>query len=76
LRIARVGDWETLHDELSTMERNVRASGSAFYTAPAGKHDDLVMALALSVFGCRRLGRQAARPSRPPRPRISSAAWT
>jgi hypothetical protein len=76
LRIARSGDWEILQQELSTMERAVRASGSAFYSAPAGKHDDLVMALSLVVFGCRRLGSQSARRSRPPRPRVSSAAWT
>jgi hypothetical protein len=76
LRIARAGDWEVLREELSTMERDVRASGSAFYSAPPDKHDDLVMALALCVFGCRRSGRQAARPPRSPRPRISSAAWT
>jgi hypothetical protein len=76
LRIACVGDWEILRDELSTMERNVRASGSAFYSAPPGKHDDLVMALALCVFGCRRLGRQTAPHRRTPRQRIASAAWT
>jgi hypothetical protein len=76
LRIAREGDWPALQAELSTMERTVRASGSAAYAAPSGKHDDLVMALSLAVFGCRRLGRPAARRSLPPRPRISSAAWT
>jgi hypothetical protein len=76
LRIARIGDWEVLQQELSIMERSVRASGSAFYSAPPGKHDDMVMALALCVFGCRRLGRHAPRSSRPPRQRISSAAWT
>jgi hypothetical protein len=76
LRIARTGDWAILQEELATMERTVRASGSASYSAPPGKHDDLVMALALCVFGCRRLGRQAAWRSRPPRQRISSAAWT
>jgi hypothetical protein len=76
LRIARAGDWTTLQQELSTIERNIRASGSAFYSAPSGKHDDLVMALALCVFGCRRLGRQTAPRSRLPRQRISSAAWT
>jgi hypothetical protein len=65
-----------LQQELSVVERTVRASGSASYSAPPGKHDDLVITLALCVFGCRRLGRQAARSSRPPRPRISSAAWT
>jgi hypothetical protein len=76
LRVARAGDWEALREELSTMDRSVRASGSAFYSAPPGKHDDLVMALALCVFGCRRLGRQAAPRSRTSRQRISSAAWT
>ena len=76
LMITASGAWELLQDELSTLERVVRASGSAAYSAPPGKHDDLVMALALSVFGCRRLGRQAVRSSRPPRSHISSAAWT
>ena len=76
LRIAGIGDWEVLHQELSTMERTVRPSGSTFYSAPPGKHDALVMALALCVFGCRTLGRQALRPPRPARRRISSAAWT
>jgi hypothetical protein len=32
LRVARDGDWEILQEELSTMERNVRASGSGFYS--------------------------------------------
>jgi hypothetical protein len=73
LRIAGIGDWEVL---LSTMERTVRPSGSTFYSAPPGKHDALVMAFALCVFGCRTLGRQALRPPRPARRRISSAAWT
>jgi hypothetical protein len=38
------------------MERNVRASGSAFDTTPPGKHDDLVMALALCVFWLPQVG--------------------
>jgi hypothetical protein len=76
LKIAKSGAWEDLQDELSTLERVVRASGSASFSAPSGKHDDLVMALALSVFGCRRLGRHADRRSRLPRSRISSLGWT
>jgi hypothetical protein len=76
LRIARQGDWEMLQGELSIMERTVRASGSTSYSAPVGKHDDLVMALGLAVFGCRRFGR----PSMPRRNsvsrRLSSLAWT
>ena len=76
LRIARIGDWELLQAELQAMERTVRASGSASYAAPPGKHDDLVMASSLAVFGCRRLGRPTIPRSRALRPRISSAAWT
>jgi hypothetical protein len=34
LRIACQGDWEALQNELSTMERTVRASGSTVYSAP------------------------------------------
>ena len=75
LRIAKKGGWEILQDELQAMERTVRASGSATYSAPPGKHDDLVMALSLAVFGCRRLGRPAHR--RHPVPaRVSAAGWT
>jgi hypothetical protein len=76
LRISRAGDWEILQAELQAMERTVRASGSASYSAPPGKHDDVAMALALAVFGARRL---VAAPSARPRagaPRISPAAWT
>jgi hypothetical protein len=75
LRISPSGDWALLQDELSTLERVVRASGSASFAAPSGKHDDLVMALALSIFGCRRLVRQNRRSS-PPSPRVSPLAWT
>jgi hypothetical protein len=75
LRIARTGDWEMLKEELSTMERNVRASGSAFYSAPPGKHDDLVMALSLALFGCRRFGRPALR-HRLVKACVGAAGWT
>jgi hypothetical protein len=70
------GAWGLLQDELSTLERVVRTSGSPSFAAPSGKHDDLVMALALSVFGCRRLIRQANQRSSLPRPRVSSLGWT
>jgi hypothetical protein len=76
LRIARIGDWEILQGELQVMERTVRASGSATYSAPPGKHDDLVMALSLAVFGCRRLARPVQSYRGAERPRITSAAWT
>ena len=75
LRIARTGDWEVLQAELQAMERTVRASGSASYSAPPGKHDDLVMALSLAVFGCRRFGRPALRRHLV-KARVSAAGWT
>ncbi len=75
LRIGRAGDWEALRDELITMERQVRRSGSVAYTAPHGKHDDLAMALGLCVFGCRRHGRRKPVASIRQR-RPSALAWT
>jgi hypothetical protein len=75
LRIGRVGDWEALREELSTTERTVRKSGSSDYSAPTGRHDDLVAALGLAVFGCRRFGRHVHR-RRPAQARVSSAGWT
>ena len=58
------------------MECSVRASGSAFYSAPPGKHDDLVMALSLAVFGCRRLGRPVTLRRNTRSKHVSSLAWT
>jgi hypothetical protein len=75
LRIAKVGDWEKLRDELAAMEREARRSGAVAYSAPAGKHDDLVVALGLCVFGCRRFG-SVAHVRRPNASRASWAAWT
>ena len=74
LRIGKAGDWEKLRDELASIEREVRQSGSVAYSAPVGKHDDLAVALALCVFGCRRFGSQTHvhRRYSPP----SVAAWT
>src|SRR5690606_27899671 len=36
LRLGRMGDWDTLRNELMAMEREVRRSGSVVYSAPAG----------------------------------------
>jgi hypothetical protein len=76
IRVAKIGDWEVLQEELDTFNRTARTSGSASYSAPSGKHDDMVLALSLAVFGCRRLGRQAQtrRPigRRPP----GALGWT
>lgn len=75
LRIGRTGNWEALRDELMAMEREVRRSGSVSYSAPTGKHDDLSMALALCVFGCRRCGRKR-QTTHIYREKTSALAWT
>jgi hypothetical protein len=74
LRIGRGGDWETLREELLGMERTVRQSGSVAYAAPAGKHDDLVVALGLGVFGLRRIGAPQRRAHQRTIPSV--AGWT
>lgn len=76
LKIGRTGDWETLRDELAGMERTVRASGNVSYNAPDGRHDDMVMALSLCVFGLRRVGAPPRRIARPRRTAPSVLAWT
>jgi hypothetical protein len=76
LRIGQSGDWEALKDELVGMERTVRQSGAVTYSAPAGRHDDLVMALSLCLFGIRRVAALAGRRRHVHRPRFSAAAWT
>ena len=76
LRMGRTGDWEALRDELGSMERTVRASGSVAYSAPSGKHDDMVLALALAVFGLRRIGGAATRRRARRREPFGVGAWT
>ncbi len=75
LRIGKTGDYEALRDELLAMERTVRASGSVAYSAPFGKHDDMVIALALAAFGLRRIG-APARARRASRDVPNAAGWT
>ena len=76
LRTGKSGDWEVLREELSSMERTVRASGSVAYSAPSGKHDDLIMALALAVFGLRRIGGAVTRRRARRREPFGVGAWT
>ena len=76
LRLAKVGDWEQLRHELGRLQREARQSGTVCYAAPAGEHDDMVSALSLCIYGCRRLmpvRRQMGARRRAP---FSSRAWT
>lgn len=76
MRITRTGDWEVLRDELGSMERIVRASGTATYNAPNGRHDDMVLATALTLFGIRRIGAPARHRTIQRGERFSASAWT
>lgn len=45
-----------LIDELKSLERKISANGAVTIAAPAGKHDDLAMCLALAAFHATREG--------------------
>ncbi len=44
------GDWDVLTTELKRFEYQIPALGGIRYSAPAGYHDDCVLALALAVY--------------------------
>jgi phage FluMu gp28-like protein len=48
-----IPDDEALIDELEAYEYELLPSGQLRYSAPEGKHDDMVMALALALWGQR-----------------------
>ena len=75
LKISHTNGWEALKGELASMERTVRQSGSVSYSAPSGQHDDLVMALALCLFGLRRVGSPARRQATSQKKKFSNLAW-
>ena len=52
-----------LRHELGRLQRVARQSGSVSYQAAEGEHDDLVTALSLALYGCRRLVALRRRPA-------------
>ena len=52
------GPWEVLTAEMKRCEYDIGPTGQISYAAPAGHHDDCVMALALGVWGCRTYGEE------------------
>ena len=58
------GPWEVLTAEMRRYEYDIGPTGQISYAAPSGYHDDCVMALALSVWGCRTYGVEPGRMSR------------
>jgi hypothetical protein len=49
--VAKHADWTVLTAEMRRYEYAAGPSGQVTYAAPAGYHDDCVMALALAVWG-------------------------
>ena len=47
---AELGEAHTLAEELKDFRRHVGAAGRATYQARAGKHDDLVLAVAIALW--------------------------
>jgi hypothetical protein len=50
------GEWEVLTAEMKRYEYEIGPTGQVSYAAPAGYHDDCVMALALAVWGVKTFG--------------------
>jgi hypothetical protein len=78
IKFTKSGDAEKLAQEMSRIERVERKSGHVTYASPEGDaklHDDLVAALGLSLFGCRRLAPVRSPVTRPRREKFSSKAW-
>jgi hypothetical protein len=55
-RVSWPASWEILTAELKRYEYAIGPTGNVGYSAPAGYHDDCVMALALTVRGVARYG--------------------
>lgn len=47
---AELGEAHALHDELKDFRRHLTSAGRATYQARAGKHDDLVLAVAIALW--------------------------
>jgi hypothetical protein len=70
------GSPEILQAEIMSLDRTKLAQG-VHYSAPSGKHDDAVTALALGVYWCRRFGQLLnGRPRPRGGPAPSPKGWT
>ena len=48
--------WDVMTAEMKRYEYEIGPTGQVSYSAPAGYHDDCVMALALAVWGVKTFG--------------------
>jgi hypothetical protein len=49
---AELGEAQALAEELKDFRRHVTSAGRATFQARVGKHDDLVLATAISLWWC------------------------
>jgi hypothetical protein len=55
-RVSWPASWDVMTAEMKRYEYEIGPTGQVSYSAPAGYHDDCVMALALAVWGSARFG--------------------
>ena len=55
-RVSWPSSWDVMTAEMKRYEYEIGPTGQVSYSAPAGYHDDCVMALALAVWGSARFG--------------------
>jgi len=63
-RVSWPAAWDVLTAEMKRYEYEIGPTGQLSYSAPGGYHDDCVMALALSTWGCCRWGAEPGRMMR------------
>ena len=60
-RVSWPAAWDVMTAEMKRYEYEIGPTGQVSYSAPSGYHDDCVMALALSVWGCGKYGVEPGR---------------
>ena len=69
VKVARVGDWQELAQELEGLERVTIDAGNIRFVTTSGRHDDLAVSLALLVWAATRLPPSAITAPRATMPR-------
>ncbi len=79
VKVATLGDWRELAQELEGLERVVTDAGNVRYVTTSGKHDDLAVSLALLTWAATRLPRATTGGPRNSTPRVKPpppGAWS
>lgn len=70
IAITETGDIRALREEIHGLQSQRTASANERLVTKSGAHDDLIVAIAAAIWGCRKL----KRPRRPPNEKRSSTA--